>query len=233
VLLQICATSSSSDCCATFYQSGSCVTLMSTGWPYFAINPEDNSKCLNGPPSGWLCAANAYGDGICDCGCGIPDELDCVGSAACHCTSPGSCAALEGNCDYIDPEHPEHCLSSIPPNWHCPLHQYNDHEYCDCGCGAYDPDCDNATSVNDCYCSDSSCSPDCSAFSDGSYALCDSWSCEIRRYSDGVCDCGCGGEDPDCTTTTGLSVCMTCATPGSCASSCNEIDPTNNTHCKQ
>jgi hypothetical protein len=28
-------------------------------------------------------------------------------------------------------------------------------------------------------------------------------------------------------------VCVTCATPGSCAGSCDDIDPLNNTLCKQ
>ncbi|MEM6295180.1 MAG: hypothetical protein AAGA54_28170 [Myxococcota bacterium] len=57
------------------------------------------------------------------------------------------------------------------------------------------------------------------------------WTCNMAYYdaADG-CDCGCGIPDPDCTSNT-ADVCDYCAEAGSCASSCGDIDPNDNSQC--
>ncbi|MGC4120806.1 MAG: lamin tail domain-containing protein [Myxococcales bacterium] len=57
-------------------------------------------------PDGWTCTATYFGDGSCDCGCGIKD-LDCANAtlAACKwCDDPGSCntADCPGTIDPTD-----------------------------------------------------------------------------------------------------------------------------------
>jgi len=89
-----------------------------------------------------------------------------------------------------------------PLTWNnskCDPCYYNASDGCDCDCGAYDPDCNVASSLPyGCY--------------DGGGAWCDqngtcqylyrvplNWSCDPSFYnaSDG-CDCNCGAYDPDC-----------------------------------
>ena len=41
------------------------------------------------------------------------------------------------------------------------------------------------------------------------------WTCPVAQYDDGVCDCGCGVADLDCTDAS-ADVCQTCNAPGSC-----------------
>ena len=50
-------------------------------------------------PAGWNCDAGYYGDGACDCGCGVFDELDCTDKTvdSCEwCNDTGSCST--GSC---------------------------------------------------------------------------------------------------------------------------------------
>ena len=51
-------------------------------------------------PAGWLCDPDYYGDGSCDCGCGVADS-DCadatVGSCD-YCNDDGSCSANAADC---------------------------------------------------------------------------------------------------------------------------------------
>jgi hypothetical protein len=86
-------------------------------------------------------------------GCG-PLELDC---------GDGTCFDFFALCDGFQDcsngfdEDPALCASGVPPEWTCPTSYYNAADGCDCGCGAYDPDCPNATSAVCEYCS-SGCS---------------------------------------------------------------------------
>jgi hypothetical protein len=62
-----------------------------------------------GCPAGWNCAAAAYGDGYCDCGCGVVD-LDCEGAssdACAYCDAVGACST---SCAQIDPNDNAACL---------------------------------------------------------------------------------------------------------------------------
>ncbi len=80
------------------------------------IDLFNNGQC--GAYPGWTCGEEYYGDsplsdGLCDCGCGIPDT-DCEEPtlAACdYCTEFGSCTeeACIGNTE-LDPDDPSQCL---------------------------------------------------------------------------------------------------------------------------
>ena len=84
------------ECAATF----ECVDLDGAG----------TSGCLPAPipivvPDTWTCTPGYYGDGLCDCGCGAFDDLDCADqtSAVCEfCEADLSCAndgVSEFDCD--------------------------------------------------------------------------------------------------------------------------------------
>lgn len=67
------------------------------------LAPEDNTVCEGGPPQGWSCPADYYGDTACDCGCGGQDE-DCASLSRTECDfcdSPGSCSAETEGCPGI------------------------------------------------------------------------------------------------------------------------------------
>ena len=104
-----------------------------------------------------------YGDGYCDCGCGVqdPDCADALKTSCLRCpTYDGSCAAYD--CGTILPMNNALCTDSPPPEWTCPVDYYDDGR-CDCGCGIKDEDCAtaNRTSCQVCNapgsCSDVRC----------------------------------------------------------------------------
>ncbi len=102
-----------------------------------------------GVPIAWGCARSSYGDGVCDCGCGLPDS-DCSKVDLEHCdvcNSFGSCnrAPCPGN---IDPDDVTKCVPA-PDGWTCTPSSYGDGTTCDCGCGIQDKDCPN-TKVSSC-----------------------------------------------------------------------------------
>jgi len=73
--------------------------------------------------------------------------------------------------DESDPPPPE-----IPPEWTCSDDWYSGNDGCDCGCGAFDPDCANPT-VDACdYCGEmGTCNPgdqDCSELEPNNNAVC-------------------------------------------------------------
>ena len=88
-----------------------------------------DGECI-GIPSEWRCYPWAFGDGICDCQCGVEDS-DCQAAARpardcppeTYCAQPGLC-------------------SPVPDEWHCPARSFATGDGCHCGCGARDPDCD-------------------------------------------------------------------------------------------
>lgn len=85
-----------------------------------------------------------------------------------------------------------------PPTdgWECDPSYYDAgaEDYCDCECGAVDPDCDIAEiEIYGCY-EGQTC--DSSAECEG---LPTAWTCDGNAFEDGTtCDCGCGVLDPDC-----------------------------------
>jgi hypothetical protein len=126
------------------------------------VDPTDITSCGE-PPDGWYCASWFYGDGYCDCGCGVqdPDCADALKTTCLRCpTYDGSCAAYD--CSTILPMNNALCTDSPPPEWTCPVDYYDDGR-CDCGCGIKDEDCAtaNRTSCQVCNapgsCSDVRC----------------------------------------------------------------------------
>ena len=164
-------------------------------------------------PDDWdtdICDGAYYGDGECDCGCGDFDDLDCLSMSAPDCAYY--------MCD--DGEYPAYfnnavCLAvgmdtDLPFGWSCPSFVYDDDMGCECGCGAVDGDCEDATvhscDYNECYDEeDTSADPFYPGYSDNAqcYAPGDDpditgWICLPEWWRDGFCDCGCGIIDYDC-----------------------------------
>jgi hypothetical protein len=200
------------------------------------IDRSDVTACAP-VPSGWTCPRSAYGDGVCDCGCGALD-VDCADAsvASCQsCTAAGSCA--NGPCpSSIASNDNRRC--AIPADWTCTASTYGDGT-CNCGCGVVDVDCADATAASCQVCDTSSCSPNECMVEPNDNALCPSpppmWRCPARLYHDGLqCDCGCGAADPDCTSIS-ETVCDSCDDPGSCsAQACpGLIDAQQNYRCDQ
>lgn len=113
-----------------------------------ASNKPDNAenwKCVP-VPAGWLCGPTYYGDGMCQCGCGVIDE-DCTTGQASECTD-STCPTG------VDPVDGMNWLcTGVPAAWTCNQGFYGDGD-CDCGCGAVDSDCADAN-VGSCkYCDD-------------------------------------------------------------------------------
>lgn len=156
-------------------------------------------------PGEWTCASALWGDGICDCGCGVRD-FDC---------SRGSCTlteCVEATCDacYTASHAYKACVEDPDPaDWTCAMAQQVD-DVCDCGCGTPDPACNGSGCVEP-GCARNACSRrhDASgADLGGDRPPSNGWRCAIQSWGAGDgCDCGCGIEDPDCTA--GLAQCTT------------------------
>ncbi len=198
-----------------------------------SIDPNDNTKCA--VPANWTCDPSLYGDGTCDCGCNVTD-MDCssTDASACWGCSWDSCSP---GCVALDTNDNAHCTSA-PTSWTCPARLYHDGSHCDCGCGAFDPDCASLGESACAKCDDSgSCSKQAcpGTITTGQNWSCTrptpptTWKCSSYYYADGyACDCGCGAPDPDCATTD-VSECTGCpACNGYCPAS---IDPNDTTRC--
>jgi hypothetical protein len=86
---------------------------------------------------------------------------------------------------------------AIPEGWTCTPAFFGDHAGCDCGCGAFDPDCaDETQAVFGCG---DSVSGEAVCEEDGTCAAPAGWTCDDDAYGNNVaCDCECGVPDPDC-----------------------------------
>jgi hypothetical protein len=103
---------------------------------------EDASGCPadceatipTGPPPGWTCPPGWWNarEG-CDCACGVRDpDCDVPGQRVFRCGDGQTCDAA-GRC------------VEGGGTWFCPASYYGTRDGCDCECGAYDPDCDDAS----------------------------------------------------------------------------------------
>jgi hypothetical protein len=78
------------------------------------IDQNDITQCAYVVPPSWTCSHAAYGDAVCDCGCGAPDPVchDITLASCQSCNSAGSCSTL--TCDdpqsRINPTDNEACL---------------------------------------------------------------------------------------------------------------------------
>ena len=160
--------------------------LQKTGCNPGFLCKNDEPDCV---PVSWTCSAAYYGDAICQCDCGAWDDEDCesetpVWGHGCDsgqvCVSPGVCAGT-------------------PDAWACLPEKFDDATECNCGCGAWDPDCDGDL-PNDCGAGGLICS------SETLKCVPEVWTCDDEDFGDGTCGCGCGSWDSDCTT----------ANPGKC-----------------
>ncbi len=185
-------------------------------------------------PMAWTCNTFAYGDGVCDCGCGAPD-LDCSKQELSECdvcNGAGSCnlAACPG---HIDPDDPARCLPP-PEGWTCAASAYGDGEACDCGCGIRDDDCPNGDvqSCDSCFGNGSCANGPCpSSLARNDNSRCEippRWTCDATAYGDGSCNCGCGVVDIDCPDAS-VASCEVCE--GGCSPFACEFEPEDNAHC--
>jgi hypothetical protein len=148
--------------------SGSCVQCATNADCNKAGSTCSSNKCI---VPGWTCDIGAYQDGVCNCGCGVPDP-DCGSTPsldACKVNNnTGSCAVARENAHptgfdlvyWLSPSDPSKCVT-IPATWTCYPNFYGDPQgFCDCGCGAKDSDCPTLNST-DCFSSGDpgSCAP--------------------------------------------------------------------------
>lgn len=197
---------------ATIVPNGECLDL---GEVTFDIQP---------PTPGWTCDPGYYDETTagaaepgCDCNCGAVDP-DCAVMAnpvfGClegqTCDANAECAGIPTA--WVDGD----CLET---DWDAGLANG-----CQCACGAPDPDCLLAgVAITGCAAGEGCGLDTCGAVT--------GWTCDVTYYdADDGCDCGCGAADPDCADATAAS-CEFCNDPGSCASSCDEINATNNATC--
>ncbi|MCO4762117.1 MAG: hypothetical protein KC502_11470 [Myxococcales bacterium] len=124
-------------------------------------------------------------DGACLAGC-VPS---CVGKTCGPDGCGGTCGKACASTDTCS-EH-GHC---VPKAWTCGADSYAAMDGCDCGCGVPDPDC----KVGDQLLKGCAADQKCDAGKCVS-ALPKGWSCPSFFYDDGLlCNCACGGHDPDC-----------------------------------
>jgi len=100
-----------------------------------------------------LCVPSYYGTGDeCDCGCGALDA-DCADASFSSCFYNGLCdfGGIESqDLQFVVPESPTECLDADASGWRCPADIYDVDDGCDCGCGYFDPDCEDDSSIEDC-----------------------------------------------------------------------------------
>lgn len=128
--------------------SGSAETTATESSSSGAMESSSSGSTTDTGMGVWNCDPDYYGtDDGCDCGCGIPDP-DCADAdiATCqYCNDPGACNVWD--CPgTIDPDDTANCapVAGVPDEWTCNPQFYGDGT-CDCGCGAVDSDCADAT----------------------------------------------------------------------------------------
>ena len=191
---------------------------------------------LPGVPATWTCAGLHYDNGVCHCGCGAPDP-DCSSEDIddCEvCDATGSCNtyACPGN---IEPDDTSQCVAP-PAEWTCLPSAYADGVECHCGCGVEDPDCEDssAESCDVCYfsgsCAGGSCPSSIDADDNSRCDVPEGWTCAASLYGNGVCHCGCGVVDKDCSSAS-RDACEVCWTGCSGENCPGRIDPDDNAVC--
>jgi len=128
-------------------------------------------------------STNKGADDGCDCECGAVDPDCSIADVDIYnCADGQTCPA--GTC------------AGKPTGWTCTEAQFNSGGDCNCNCGIYDPDCDNAAATLVGCTGNMVCGPVEGKCVPPTW---DTNSCSDGAYSDGVeCDCACGAVDPDC-----------------------------------
>jgi hypothetical protein len=97
-----------------------------------------------GLPTGWTCGDAEFNKGAgngCDCNCGAHDpDCDLMPAETVQGCQAGDTCTPAGAC--------------LPAAWACNPAFFGDGADCDCGCGALDPDCTDATKASCDYCDD-------------------------------------------------------------------------------
>ena len=218
--------------CSCGYHDPDCDLPSTTNTWCGGSPPVTGQTCVNDvctAPTAWICLAADYDELLqgtanpeCDCGCGAPDP-DCEDAtlAVVGCPSGQACTSA-GVCD------------PVPAAWTCTDIWFDeagqgDPPYCDCSCGAHDPDCDIVPAVT-LTCAGATPEAGQECVND----VCDSptaWTCTPTYYDEvgqgapnPLCDCECGFPDPDCAVDPPLGVegCLageSCNDAGTCESS--------------
>ncbi len=163
----------------------------------------EGEACINGYClQGWTCYDYMYGDGLCDCGCGVKD-IDCTSDSSSVCDSYRCSNDADGRPWPVDEN----------ANWNCKV---------DSECGLNNPCTDRPVNKSHCYqgrcmectddthcaggrCIEGQCiecmdNQDCSQGHCLAHHCIEEWKCWLGLYNagNGYCDCGCGSFDPDC-----------------------------------
>ncbi len=152
-------------------------------WPETSGEHEqycDAGRCVD--PHGWTCGAEYYGDGFCDCGCGVRD-IDCQGDTIDFCDTKIGCQDFAAQ------------IPNETENWTCTERctEQNAAQICRNGWHHCQNDvCVECRDSNDCpyheACENNRCIHDTPR----------GWSCGDYPYGDGKCTCGCHVKDKDC-----------------------------------
>jgi hypothetical protein len=96
----------------------------------------------------WTCDKDWYATAdACDCDCGAPDpDCDLPFMPVFGCDDGEVCSAAGI------------CASKAPSGWTCDALAYAGQDYCNCGCGAVDPDCAGGLPVQGCQSAGATCS---------------------------------------------------------------------------
>ncbi len=183
-------------------------------------------------PAEWTCNDDEYWSRYCYCGCGTVSPA--CGDGAIEQCQVNSC----GSGFAVDPTSTTRCIPAPPrpASWTCEEYRYGN-RYCDCGCGAPDPDC-NGRGIEAC---DNADVYDYSLFCPYGQRLDPAdpwkcipvdlpagWNCDTELYSQfRGCVCGCGTPHPYCDTA-GIESCEwdLCTRQG------KRADPADPTKCK-
>lgn len=242
-----------------------------------------DGACVADPSDEVECGAGTElvdGECVAPVGCG-PDEVEVDGGCQPGETPPacgegtievdGICVPAPNDGGVVDggPQEPlcvpacgsgEYCNTSAvcvptprPASWVCSFEAYRDGETCDCACGAYDPDCDDASlPVANCFsgscesdgsctacvpqcdgkeCGDDGCGGDCGYCSLPGQNFCNAaGTCEActADCTDKICgDDGCGGSCGTCAAGTAceLGLCQQPEAGASCEGRCGDVAP--------
>ncbi|MBN2718571.1 MAG: hypothetical protein JXX14_22190 [Deltaproteobacteria bacterium] len=170
----------------------------------FMIGLMASAAALAQAPAGWDCPEQYYNNGECDCGCAVAD-LDCLGVTAPFCDKD-RCNANS----YPDWRDNTKCTligqdDELPANWRCSSVAWRD-GYCDCGCVAFDQECESISATAcDAYgdwCPEGQWpgyedNRECIDFGEDP-AIDPDWVCPSYVYNDGKCNCGCNFQEADC-----------------------------------
>jgi cysteine-rich repeat protein len=152
-----------------------------------ACTVADGYVCVGAPSrcarfsNDWTCWPWYFGDGVCDCGCGVVDV---------DCALPFEASTCERGCGggLVEPLDTTACVPSV-----CGNGLVEQFESCDDENLASGDGCDGACAIEAGY--------SCSGAPSACVGVPVSWTCPAFIYSDGAaCDCGCGTVDPDCAT---------------------------------